>query len=182
MNKTLDNILSKFAKPVAKIALPLVMLTAGYQGAVAQTQYKTVGEQRRALDPPKLTGAITVVVEGEQSETLNVSEKRNLGPYGLYEKDTRHLDIVNVYHPSSGDHYSLIYPGDLSWNKGDTLKLEIAVHKDRDSSGKRLRAWTDYELVDYLDESLIMSTTPERKRYHTGVITDIKGIIPGPRE
>jgi hypothetical protein len=90
------------------------------------------------------------------------------------------LDVLKVYQPSTGEHYSLLYMGDLSWNKGDTLKLEIAVHKDRDSNDKSW--WTDDELTEYyLGEDLVNATTPSRKRYHTGVITDIKEIIPGKR-
>lgn len=166
MNKNLEKIVSKVAKPVAKVMLPLALTFGAYQAADAQT-YGT---------PVKIY-EVDVVVENEQSETLGVDEKVTYGPYGRWEKSTRHLDVLKVFHPGPDQHYSLLYMGDLSWNKGDTLTLKVAVHKDFS------KEWTDDELTEYyLGEDLVNATTPSRKRYHTGVITDILDIKSGKRD
>lgn len=160
MNKNLEKIVSKVAKPVAKVMLPLALTFGAYQAADAQT-----------YGPPAKSYNLIVVVEDEKSETLNVREQVGYGPYARYDKATRHLDALKVYHPASGDHYSLLYMGDLSWNKGDTLKLKVAVHKDFSDS------WTDDELTEYyLGEDLVNATTPSRKRFHDGVITEVRAL------
>ncbi len=166
MNKNLEKIVSKVAKPVAKVMLPLALTFGAYQGADAQT-YGT----------PAKTYEVDVVVEDEQSETLNVREQVGYGPYARYDKATRHLDVLKVYHPAQDAHYSLLYMGDLSWNKGDTLTLKVAVHKDFS------KEWTDDELTEYyLGEDLVNATTPSRKRFHTGVITDVLDVKSGKRD
>jgi len=154
------------AKPAAKVMLLLALTFGAYQGANAQT-YGT----------PAKSYTVNVVVEDEQSETLGVEEKVTYGPYGRWEKSTRHLDVLKVYYPAFDQHISLLYMGDLSWNKGDTLKLKVAVHKDAS------RSWTDDELTEYyLGEDLVNATTPSRKRFHDGVITDVLDIKSGKRD
>jgi hypothetical protein len=166
MNKNLEKILSKVAKPAAKVMLPLALTFGAYQAADAQT-----------YGPPVTIYNPVVVVEDEQSETLNVREQVGYGPYARYDKSTRHLDVLKVYQPSTGKHYSLLYMGDLSWNKGDTLKLKVACHNDGSQS------WTDDELTEYyLGEDLVNATTPSRKRFHTGVITEVKDVISGKKD
>ncbi len=166
MNKNLEKIVSKVAKPVAKVMLPLALTFGAYQAADAQTYGPKVDKYH-----------VTVVVEDEQSETLGVDEKVTYGPYGRWEKSTRHLDVLKVYHPSSDKEYSFLYMGDLSWNKGDTLDLTVAIHKDKS------KLWTDYELTEYyLGEDLVDATTPSRKRYHTGVITDVLDVKSGKKD
>ncbi|MBN1175728.1 hypothetical protein JXA48_03715 [Candidatus Woesearchaeota archaeon] len=163
MNKTLEKIISKVAKPAAKVMLPLALTFGAYQGADAQTYGPKIQKYE-----------INVVVEDEQSESLGVDEKVTYGPYGRWEKSTRHLDVLKVYQPSTGEHYSLLYMGDLSWNEGDTLKLDVAVHKPFS------REWSDYELTEYyLGEDLVNATTPSRKRFHDGVITDVLDVKSG---
>ena len=126
------------------------------------------------MEKPTISYSVDVVVEdekseSEKSESLLVKEL-GLGTLSQSKKSSRPLDVLKVYHPAQNENYSLLYMGDVSWNVGDTLKLALDVRKDF------VGVWYDDQLATYLGEDNVMAATPSNKRYHTGVITEVKSI------
>ncbi len=165
MNKTLEKIVSKVAKPVLKAAIPIVLMLASYQANAQNTR----GPEKWKYDHKPF------VVLNEQERTLNV--RKNISPYNsdISENVPYTLDVLTVKGLPNGKIFTVLYPGDLTWNKGDTIKVDYVVHKDGS------RKWTDEELVSnrYVNSLLSVASDPTNAGFYDAVITELKDVKPG---
>jgi len=164
-----------------KILITLLFLTTIVVGsclqASSQTDYSnknSLANRRKTWSKPTQRYLIDVVLEDKQSGILLVDEKQGYGYYAAWETKERHINIFRVYYPTANEHYTLAYIGDIAAFKGDTLEIKVDVHKDYSKD------WTDYELANHLSqaETTTAPNDPERKRFLTGIITEVLNIKP----
>lgn len=164
MNEKLEKIISKVAKPVAKVMLPLALTFGAYQGANAQT-----------YGPPKNKGTTEFIILSENERTISVDQ--DVSPFNsTVTQNTKYtLDVLTVKGVNTGETYILLYPGDLTWNKGDVITASYVNHKDRS------RKWTNYELIRnrYLHIPSATASNENGVGFYDAVITDLRDVKPG---
>lgn len=165
MNETLEKILKPVKKAagqaVVKVGLPLLLTFGAYQGANAQSGRYDL--------PPTKAGTATFEVLSEQERDIHLDVQVNPYVAHVTEDKTYTLDVLTVKHSKSGNIFTILYPGDKTWNNGDIIRANYEVHSNRSDN-----TWTDWEIESkYMRIPVASASNPTNEDIYDGIITHI---------